>query len=410
MFSSTTSLVLTIMFFIIVLYFIIKKMFKFILIALVAFGGYLAYLKFSKKEAVIKKIEKNKSSLKLNSINIKSYSFLILLILLFFNKSIIFAQKKENNRIILWDVTASMVGSTSSGYNPKHDIDKNVREGLRKLINDFNDDNSTIRIFPFTTTILDYSKEFKANSSGKAAATKYINDYYIDKKIKGFTNICSAWEMAHNYIDKAKSNHIYLYTDGEQNINYGSDGKNCMQGLIDKYCDLTKGACYTYFISIDAVNNKINFPPNCGKTYDVGGGEVIEIPKSLNLSILNAKMVHNLQDGLSQIVRFKEIGNRKIKGFIPTGKLIFSNTAYSFDVKFSLVKEYEDGTVDFKLTFVDYAESTVKRLKSIPKLNEKATFTFESSDNEVTFDPIQLDILFNYEKPKPVQKVTIKID
>ena len=68
MFSSTTSLVLTIMFFIVVLYFIIKKMFKFILIALVAFGGYLAYLKFSKKEAVIKKIEKNKSSLKLNSI------------------------------------------------------------------------------------------------------------------------------------------------------------------------------------------------------------------------------------------------------------------------------------------------------------------------------------------------------
>jgi hypothetical protein len=28
----------------------------------------------------------------------------------------------------------------------------------------------------------------------------------------------------------------------------------------------------------------------------------------------------------------------------------------------------------------------------------------------MSIDPVKLDILFNYEKPKPVQKVTIKID
>lgn len=408
MFSST-SLVVTIVFIIIVLFFIIKKMFKFILISIFAFLGCLLFLKYYKKEVNTKKNEMKNNFFKISSTEIKNHNYFIFFILFFINLSFVSGQVKENNRIILWDVTASMVGSTPKGYNAKHDIDKNVRESLRKLITDFDDDNSIIRIFPFTTNISDYTKEFRCNSTGKAAAIKFIDGYYIEPKIKGFTNICSAWEMAHKYIDKAKSNYIYLYTDGEQNINYGQDGKDCMQGLIDKYCDLTKGACYTYFISIDAVNDKVNFPANCGKTYNVMG-DTIPIPKSLNLSILNNSIVHNLQDGLSQVVRFKESGNRKLNGFVPTGKLTFSNSAYSFDVKFTLVKEYEDGTADFKLTFIDYSQNTVKRLKSTPKLNEKAIIVFDSSDSEVTLDPIQLNVLFNYEKPKPVQKVTIKID
>ena len=404
----SSSTILLVSFSVILLFFIIKKMFKLIILAIVALLGYFAYLKYFPKEDS-KKGNKIKTSFIRKSEFKKNYiTSLIALLFIVFQASTLFAQSKENNRIILWDVTASMVGSTKSGYDAKHDIDKNVRESLRKLIKDFDDDNSIIRIFPFTTIISDYSKQFTCNSAGKAAAIKFITGYYIDPKIKGFTNICSAWEMAHKYIDKAKSNYIYLYTDGEQNINYGEDGKNCMQGLIDKYCAI--GACYTYFISIDAVNNKINFPANCGKTYSVEGGHPFENPKSLNLSILNNSIVHNLQDGLSQVLRFKEIGNRKLNGFVPTGKLIFSNSAYSFDVKLTLVKEYEDGTADFKLSFIDYTENTVKRLKSITKLNENAALTFESSDSEVTFDPVKLDILFNYEKPKPVQKVTIKID
>ena len=335
--------IITISLILFIIYFIFKRMFKLIVIAVLSFLAYLGYLKyFTKSENSSTSLKSNSSSFDTSKTKRFYTTSLAFLLLIFFNSSLSYGQAKENNIIILWDVTASMVGSTPSGYNADHDIDKNVRDGIKKLIGALEEDNSTIRIFPFTTKILDYSRKYASNASGKSAAISYINSYKIDPKIKGYTNICSAWEMAHKYIDKSKSNFIYLYTDGEQNTPYGEDGKNCMQGLIDKYCGLTKGSCFTYFISIDALNENLYFPPECGVKFPVRGDSIPQ-PKSLNLSLLNSSIVHNLKDGLSQVVRFKESGNRKLEGFVPIGKITFSNPAYSFDVKFTLVKEYEDG-------------------------------------------------------------------
>jgi hypothetical protein len=386
-------------------------MFKLIVIAVLSFLAYLGYLKyFTKSENSLTSLKSNSSSFDTSKTKRFYITSLAFLLLIFFNSSLSFGQAKENNRIILWDVTASMVGSTPNGYNSEKDIDKKVREGLIKLIGEFENDNTSFRIMPFNSDILDYSKIFECSADGKSKAINYINGYKIDPKIKGYTNICAAWEKAHRYIDKAKSNYIYLYTDGEQNVGYGEDGKNCMQGLVEKYCELTKGSCFTYLISIKA-NNTLDYPSDCGIVIDVADPNTDNlVPHSLSLTVLNTTLVHNLKDGLSQVVRFKKSGNRKLEGFVPTGKLTFSNPAYSFDVKFTLVKEYEDGTVDFKLSFVDYSQNTVKRMKGAQKLNETATLALESSDREVTFDPASLQVIFKYQTPKPAQKVTIKID
>jgi hypothetical protein len=320
------------------------------------------------------------------------------------------SQPREFNRIILWDVTASMVGSTPNGYNAATDIDKNVREGLRNLINTFKDDNSTFRILPFTTDIIDFSKTFSSNPSGKQQALNYINSYVISREIKGYTNICAAWEKANSYVDRGKSNFIFLYTDGEQNINYGKDGLNCMQGLIDKYCDLTKGASFSYVISINA-NNRFHFPPECGLVITRPGDTPPPPPHSLNLTPLTNSILINLQEGLTQTLRFRENGDRKLgNNFVVSGKVVFSNPAYSFDVQLNLKKEYDNGTADFEVKFVDFSNKTVPRMQQVAHLSETATLTLESADKEVKFEPTDLQVIFKYERPKPVQKVNIKID
>jgi hypothetical protein len=317
---------------------------------------------------------------------------------------------REYNRIILWDVTASMVGSTPNGYNKATDIDKNVRQGLKNLINGFEDDNSTFRILPFTTDIIDFNKVFTANAAGKSKALSYIESYVISSQIKGYTNICAAWDKANSYIDKGKSNFIYLYTDGEQNIDYGQGGRNCLQGLVNKYCELTKGSSFTYFVSINA-NNKVVFPAECGTVLDVKGNIPIETPKILNLTPLSNSIYFNLQDGLTQVIRLRENGNRKVgNSFKPLGIITFLNPSYSLDVEVKLKKENDNNTADFELKLIDFSNTTINRMKQVNNLNESATLILESNDKEIRFEPAILPVIFKYEKPKPVQKVNIKID
>lgn len=340
--------------------------------------------------------------------SVKFFNSLILVLI--FTHS--YAQKKaqELNRIILWDVTASMVGSTPNGYNKATDIDKNVRQGLKNLINGFEDDNSTFRILPFTTDIIDFKKVFTANTSGKSSALSYIDSYVISPEIKGYTNICAAWEKANSFIDKGKSNFIYLYTDGEQNIDYGPEARKCLQALVNKYCELTKGSSFTYFVSINA-NNKVVFPAECGTVLDVKGNTVIETPKILNLTPLSNSLYFNLQDGLVQVIRLRENGNRKVgNGFKPLGKITFSNSSYSLDVELTLKNENENNTADFELKLIDFSNTTINRMKQVVNLNESATLTLESTDREIRFEPAQIPVVFKYEKPKPIQKVNIKID
>ena len=90
--------------------------------------------------------------------NIKAIIIFMAFIFSFSTK--IIAQKAVN-RLILWDVTASMVGSTNNtppnyGYNANSDIDKQVREVLKKIISDTEEDDGVFNIYPFGSDILEY--------------------------------------------------------------------------------------------------------------------------------------------------------------------------------------------------------------------------------------------------------------
>jgi len=202
------------------------------------------------------------------------YTFPVIIFFLTCYSSITIAQPKKNI-IILWDVTASMVGTTPKGYNANKNIDQKVRSSMTKLIEGFANDNSSIRIMPFKSEILDFSKVYSCNANGKSRAKSFVAGYSIDPEITGGTNICSAWETAHKYLNKSCMNYIYLFTDGEQNIPYGDNhNKNCMPNLIEKYCN---GTSFTYYISIDAKTN-FQFPKECGDTIRVTGEDVISPP------------------------------------------------------------------------------------------------------------------------------------
>lgn len=173
-----------------------------------------------------------------------------------------FAQKPIN-RIIVWDVTASMVGVTNTtppdfGYDHNTDIDSIVRVGIIKIIKNTIIDNGTFRIIPFSTvTIAD--NQYKNDTKGRTDLIKYINNYKIEKKPTSSTNICGAWDIAMNYIDQTKQNIIYLFTDGKQNVSYGPDGINCLTRIVRKYCELTNGSeTYTFFVSLNISDNSFS--------------------------------------------------------------------------------------------------------------------------------------------------------
>lgn len=170
-----------------------------------------------------------------------------------------FAQRPIN-RIIVWDVTASMVGVTNTtppdfGYTPDNDIDATVREGINKIINETNYDGGSFRIIPFHTQIV-ANRQFNNDSKGRSEAKDYINNYRIERKPTTSTNICGAWDIAMNYIDSTRKNFIYLFTDGRQNVSYGPTGINCLSDIVRKYCALTNTSeAYTFFVSLNITDN-----------------------------------------------------------------------------------------------------------------------------------------------------------
>ena len=327
----------------------------------------------------------------------------------------IIAQQKVKNRIILWDVTASMTGSINSnspnyGYNVNTDIDKVVRVGLVKIITQFPEDNGDFRVLPFRTDILDFDKVFKNDKAGKDAAINYINKYEIDKKPVGFTNICGAWDQAMTYLDINKDNIIYLFTDGNQNIAYGPNGKNCLPSIVDKYCKLTKGGeTYTYFVSLN-INNNLSPDPSCPiKIINVGEVRergIPDIAKSINLTPVNSPLIINLQDKSSQVERFKVKGDGVIPENLKVSADIKIDPAYPLGIKAKIIS-ISGNNVDIEFSLDDYTGSTIQKLKNMSSLNLQATIKPISSDSNIKFDPVDLPVVIKFKKP---EKLNIKIN
>ena len=325
--------------------------------------------------------------------NIKAIIIFMAFIFSFSTK--IIAQKAVN-RLILWDVTASMVGSTNStppnyGYNANSDIDKQVREVLKKIISDTEEDDGVFNIYPFGSDILEY-KSFLNTSNGRKDAINYITNYKIDKQPKGYTNICGAWDKAMIHIDPKLRNVIYLFTDGSQNIAYGPDGINCLSSTVNKYCSLTKGTdTYTFYISLNVADKTFQgILENACKnlTVVIGEGPIMPIIP-LKLVAKFQPLSFNVQDNSSSAERFTVDGKmpsdlKKINADLEI------NTQDKLGIKATITSN-KDGNLDVNFTLEDISGKAIATLKTIQNLNivGKIKVSIEGS-TEITEIPINI--------------------
>jgi hypothetical protein len=328
--------------------------------------------------------------------NIKA--ILIFMAFIFSFSTKIIAQKAVN-RLILWDVTASMVGSTNStppnyGYNANSDIDKQVREGLIKIITDTKDDEGVFNIYPFGSDILEY-KSFLNTSNGRKEAINYIKNYKIDKQPKGYTNICGAWDKAMIHIDPKLRNVIYLFTDGSQNIAYGPDGINCLSSTVNKYCSLTKGTdTYTFYVSLNVADKTFQgILANACKNITVVTADDVK-NKGINLPLkLVAKfqpLSFNVQDNSSSAERFTVDGGTMPTDLKKINADLEINTQDKLGIKATITSNKE-GNLDVNFTLEDISGKAIATLKTIQNLNivGKIKVSIEGS-TEVTEIPINI--------------------
>lgn len=320
-----------------------------------------------------------------------------------------FAQKPIN-RIIVWDVTASMVGTTNNippayGYIQDNDIDKSVRAGIIKIINETADDGGTFRIVPFRTSIIDDKKIFLNNSTGRTEAVNYITDYVIDKRPVGSTNICGAWDGAMGYIDPERQNIIYLFTDGNQNIPYGSSGINCLSDVVTRYCNVTAHSeIYTFFISLNIADNTFSQILNnaCSShlkylSLENVKSKGVSLPTSLFAKI--EPLIFNLQDSSAITVeRFDCIGGELPSSFNMSAEINVGQQ-YALEVN-CRTKSITDNKIYIEFSIADNIGGQIEKLKSDPHLDLKGTLRPVSMSNNISFASSEIKIKIINKKPQ----------
>lgn len=272
--------------------------------------------------------------------------FSLLIVALLWFPSISRAQR-EMNRIVIWDVTESMIGVTrlndppDYGYNPEHDIFGAVKKGIIDVINKAAADNSgTIRILQFRERVLD-NQLFKNTPQGRAQAVKFVSDYklYRGPRSAGNTNICGAWEQSMQYLNPEERNVIYLFTDGGQNVPNGPYGVECLSHLINTYCALTQNSdAFTFFVTLDVKNNPLaveleNACPKRLAYVSLNQLKKTGIPPLVNMRAMFDTLYFNIQDNQpSSTERYEVIGSALPSDFAVHAALHLFSGSYPLDV------------------------------------------------------------------------------
>jgi hypothetical protein len=184
--------------------------------------------------------------------------------ILFPNFFFLNAQVKENNKIILWDVTGSMKENGIWGQ---------VKDLLLKNIYDTPDKSTEVIIIPFQDDVFPEKRFVVGNEVALEDFNKWVSGYQIPKGNHG-TNICLALEKATEFIQKTKKNTVYLLTDGVQEPVRAEMLKKypstCLEEFIcEKWCAQSKESnaylvYYQLFGKKEAVNLKECATDTCG--------------------------------------------------------------------------------------------------------------------------------------------------
>lgn len=145
----------------------------------------------------------------------KSHIFIVILVAISLNTTTIFGQTyRQEKRIYLVDVTASMVGK---GKVKTPNIFDKVKYQLITTIQNLHTEDTEIVIIPFTDKP---HNPISGNTHDKQTLIDNIKGMDIRH---GDTNIADAWLAGIEQIDSSKINYIFLLTDGLHNCGPDND-------------------------------------------------------------------------------------------------------------------------------------------------------------------------------------------
>jgi len=209
------------------------------------------------------------------------------LVIVFFFSLQCFAQKRDV--LILWDVTYSMKGQTTTGIDSDLDIWDETKELIIAQIENLPSDGiSTIHILPFQNpsdnpTGLDWEIEENINDAKKVRLQRWVKDFEFPFNTHGrSTNLCGAIDLA---MDKVTSLNIQssngtttyaelifaLYSDGAQSPASYLEGvafnhETCLQDRIDRFCTElcpVLSGNRMYILKLKSYNSNINRDCEC---------------------------------------------------------------------------------------------------------------------------------------------------
>jgi len=180
--------------------------------------------------------------------NIYTKHFLITAITLIFFVSGFSQNFKNENRIYLLDITASMWGHNGE------EIFSEVKNSLIRTINSLENPETNITVITFGKRVEDTWKA-KATPSGKKELINKINTYDKDDKdkfkdVQMGTNICDALKAADKEINPKMFNYLFLYTDGAHN--YPNIDLQCIKDIVQGICNKKNGIIdiYPFYIML----------------------------------------------------------------------------------------------------------------------------------------------------------------
>lgn len=177
---------------------------------------------------------------------------LLSLTLFLSTSSSVFAQtnlfQMQEKRIYVLDITESMIGE---GDGKGTDIFGTVKYKLKDAINSLSisDPTMEIEIIPFSDRAY-LNRAYKGCAGNKNQIFAYIDT--ISAKGRS-TNIVDAWKVGLQEMDSAKTNFMFLLTDGNHNVSSIDNLYSTISSWNNQKCN---DYCYAFYVSLNHnVNN-----------------------------------------------------------------------------------------------------------------------------------------------------------
>lgn len=270
---------------------------------------------------------------------------------------------KNEKRIYLLDVTASMVGK---GVIETPDIFNEVKSKLSQTILNIRSPHTEVVIIPFTNTPFE---PIKGTLDKKDSIATEINKIEVRK---GDTNIAGAWQRGVEELDSTKVNYMFLLTDGLHNCGVEKDS---LYSELASWTDISKGQyMFAFYVMLTPNAKELEIARIVEQTNQMWLIESMDV----NVSFINSSLNISANVNQNHSVRLRFISNNEeiFKDGLDFNISLGNNPYYKIkkcDINFP--KQY----LDFEL------EELLPKLEIPTEIDVPITIKYDKEKNPLTF-------------------------